>query len=777
MRNSYTIRLLVMVLGLVALVQAATFFAARAVIRDSEIDNSRRELGVGGEIFTELLFSRAQQLQQSTLVLVNDFGFREAIASADTGTIQSALANHAARIGADYAAVTMPDGSTVSLKGASDHPDQLLGDRRDDSPIQISLIDGQPYELVVADINAPLPIGTATMGYAMNQALTRELKQLTGLEVSFVASSREHDNIYFSSTLPDELARNLPSIYDSLKGQPGVQQVMLGKTEMMTLSWRLDRNSDPIYAVLQVPMSEVLAPFDSLSENLLKLNVIGILIALIVGAVLAGDILRPLRALAQAARRMTGGDYSAEVKVRGKNEFSELASAFNAMQNAISEREQRIMVQARQDPLTGLGNRSIARGALLRAIRSAQAKDGSCAALTIDLRRFKEVNDVFGHQAGDNLLQIVALRLLSSVKDNDEVIRLGADVFLVILSEVDAISAMTVARRICATLQQTVELQDLNLSINGHVGVALYPEHANESEELMRRSDIAMHVAKETGVQVSLYQSGTDEQHLRRLSLLRDLKVALEQDGLHMCYQPKAALLDHDYIGAEALIRWHHPKFGPQNPEEFIGIAESAGYINILTRWMLRQTIRQLGLWHQLGVPVHLSVNISAQDLLDNELPGYIADLLTSHDVTANYLCLEITESSIMQDEQQGLIMLNRFKSMGLRLSVDDFGTGFSSLSQLKRLPVDELKIDKSFILKLDESEDDVVIVRSTIELGHNMGLSVVAEGVENNASLGILGQYGCDMIQGYFLGKPMPPDDLRQWATHWRDAAQKQTS
>jgi len=774
MRHSYSIRLLVLVLGLVVLVQAATFFAARAVIRDSEVDNSRRELSVGGEIFTELLFNRALQLQQSTLVLANDFGFRDAVASGDTSTIQSALANHAARIGADYAAVTTTDGTTVSLKGASDYPDALLGNRRDDSPIQVGLIDGQPYELVIADINAPLTIGAATMGYAMNQTLARELKQLTGLEVSFVAASRDSDSIYFSSTLPDSLARSLPSIYGDLKGQPGVQQIMLGKTEMMTLSWRLDRNSDPVYAVLQVPMSEVLAPFDALSENLLKLNIAGILIALVVGAILAGDILRPLRALALAARRMTSGDYSGEIPVRGQNEFSELASAFNAMQDAISEREQRIMVQARQDPLTGLGNRSIARGSLLKAIRHAQAEQGSCAALTIDLRRFKEVNDVFGHQAGDNLLQIVALRLLSSIKDNDEVIRLGADVFLVILSDVDAIAAMTVARRINTALSQTVELQDLNLSITAHTGVALYPEHANESEELMRRSDIAMHVAKETGIQVSLYQSGTDEQHLRRLGLLRDLKVALEQDGLHMCYQPKAALLDHDYIGAEALIRWHHPQFGPQNPEEFIGIAESAGYINILTRWMLKQTIGQLGMWHQLGVRVHLSVNISAQDLLDNELPGYIADLLTNHDVTANYLCLEITESSIMQDEQQSLIMLNRFKGMGLRLSVDDFGTGFSSLSQLKRLPVDELKIDKSFILKLDESEDDVVIVRSTIELGHNMGLSVVAEGVENNASLGILGQYGCDMIQGYYLGKPMPPDDLSNWAARWREVAQQ---
>ena len=776
MRHSYSLRLLLVVLGLVTLVQTATFFAARAVILDSEIENSRRELGVAGEIFTELLFARAQQLQQSTQVLANDFGFREAIASADAETIRSALINHAARIGADYAAVVTEDGLAVNLNGTSGSPAEAFANLRGKSPIQIRLINGQPYELIIADVKAPLPIGAATMGYAMDRKLAENLKQLTGLEVSFVAANEARNSIYFSSTLREDQARHLPGIYETLNDLDGVQEVSLDDERMLTLSWRLDPESDPVYAVLQVPMEDVLGPFDTLSKNLLLLNIAGILVALLVGTLLAGGILRPLRVLTTAARRITGGDYTAQTEVQGKTEFSELATAFNTMQTAISEREKRIMEHARQDPLTGLGNRSVARGAIMKAIQSANTEGTSCAAVTIDLRRFKEVNDVFGHQAGDNLLQIIALRLLGGVKEKDLVIRLGADVFLVVLTDVDADTGMTISRRLCASIQQTVELQELDLSISAHVGVALYPEHANESEELMRRSDIAMQEAKQCGELIKLYQNGTDEKHLRRLSLLRDLKEALAQDGLHMCYQPKAALMDNDYIGAEALIRWNHPTYGPQNPEEFIGIAESAGYINVLTHWMLKQAIGQLGFWHSVNLPIYLSVNISAQDLLDDSLPGYIADLLAEHQVPAQHLCLEITESSIMEDEQQALAMLDRFKKMGLRLSVDDFGTGFSSLSQLKRLPVDELKIDKSFILKLDESDDDLVIVRSTIELGHSMGLAVVAEGVENNASLGILTQYGCDVVQGYYLGKPMLPEDLGAWATRWRTVAQQQS-
>lgn len=774
-RHSYAAKLLLIVIGLVVTVQLATYFAARSIIRDTEIDSARNMLTVGGDIFTELLFNRGSLLQQSTVVLANDFGFREAIASDDAATIRSALLNHTERMGADYAAVITQSGLTININGISASADPSFLSNNDNAPLQIRMIDGLPYELVVTQVFAPGPIGAASMGFVLNKSLADEMKQLTGLEVSFVSPGNQQPS-YYASTLDVNLAALLPQMIrqqrSSGNGSPDAPHTLtLDNTELLTLSWPLNDGEEPVYVVLQRPMDQVLASYNALSTNLLWLNIGGILIAVVVAVFLAGDVTRPIRILANAARRISGGDYSSNVLASGTDEFGELAKAFNIMQSAIGEREQRILQQSRQDPLTGLGNRSTARTAMVSAVRYAQSQEGQCAALTIDLQRFKEVNDVFGHQAGDSLLQIIALRLLGNVKDTDSVIRLGADVFLIVLRDVDAHTALKIARRACLALQQTVELQDLNLSVSAHVGVATYPEHGRESEELMRRSDIAMQAAKETGTQINLYQSGTDESHLRRLGLLRDLKQALASNGFHMAYQPKAALLDSHYVGAEALIRWDHPELGSVNPEEFIALAESAGYINQITRWVFSETIRQLGAWHADGISVHLSVNISALDLLDAELPRYLADLLARYEVSPSFLCLELTESSIMKDEQQGLSMLNRLKSMGLRLSVDDFGTGFSSLSQLKRLPVDELKIDKSFVLNLSENDDDAVIVRSTIELGHNMGLSVVAEGVENDASLGILGQYGCDLIQGYFLGKPMPADSLTKWV------AQRQTT
>lgn len=777
MRHSYAAKLLLIVIGLVVTVQLTTYLAARSIIRDTEIDNARTMLTIGGDIFTELLFSRGSLLQQSTVVLVNDLGFRDAMASDNAATIRSALLNHTERMGADYAAVVTQSGLTININGISASTDLSFLLSSDNAPLQIRMIDGLPYELAVTPMFSPGPVGTASMGFVLNNKLAYKMKQLTGLEVSFV-SLGNHQPSYYASTLDANLAALLPHMIRQQQSSDNESTdapliLTLDNTELLTLSWPLNDGKQPVYAVLQRPMIQVLASYNALSMNLLWLNIGGIFIAVVVAVFLAGDITRPIRILANASRRISDGDYSSNVLASGADEFGELAKAFNLMQSAISEREQHILQQSRQDPLTGLGNRSTARTAMVSAIRYAHSHDGQCAALTIDLQRFKEVNDVFGHQAGDSLLQIIALRLLSNVKETDSVIRLGADVFLIVLRDVDAHVAIKIAHRACLALQQTVELQDLNLSVGAHVGVAIYPTHGRESEELMRRSDIAMHAAKETGAQINLYQTGTDESHLRRLGLLRDLKKALASNGFHMAYQPKAALLDSHYVGAEALIRWDHPELGSVNPEEFIALAESAGYINQITRWVFSETIKQLGAWHASGISVHLSVNISALDLLDSELPSHLADLLARYDVSPSYLCLELTESSIMKDEQQSLSMLNRLKSMGLRLSVDDFGTGFSSLSQLKRLPVDELKIDKSFVLNLGENDDDAVIVRSTIELGHNMGLSIVAEGVESGASLGLLGQYGCDLIQGYFLGKPMPADALTKWVEQRRETSQ----
>jgi EAL domain-containing protein (putative c-di-GMP-specific phosphodiesterase class I) len=286
---------------------------------------------------------------------------------------------------------------------------------------------------------------------------------------------------------------------------------------------------------------------------------------------------------------------------------------------------------------------------------------------------------------------------------------------------------------------------------------------------LVRRADIAMNVCKQTGsgsqaALVMAYQGGWEESRLRRLALLQNLKDAIAGSGLLLNYQPKLSLSTPEYLGAEALIRWQHPRLGFIGPDEFIPIAEQSGNIVPLTQWVIDKAIAQVAEWCAQGVTVVVSVNISAMDLLENSLPPYVEQKLQQYNVDPALLCIELTESSAMQDAQHSMAMLQKLQAMGIRISVDDFGTGYSSLAQLKKLNVDELKIDKSFVIKLDQNEDDLVIVRSTIELGHNLGLEVVAEGVENIESQHILKRLGCDMIQGYLLAKPLPPEKFLQW-------------
>lgn len=755
MRHSHLGKLMLILVGLVCVLQFASHFASRVVIRDTLLSDARRGLTVGGEIFTELLNNRAMQLASSVEILVADFGFREAVASGDEDTIRSALANHSGRVQADLARLITREGKVISLDATArqiEPPLDLF-----DPEVRVEVIDGLPYEIVITPLYAPDLVGWVSMGFVINEAMAWNMSQLTSLDVSFVGKGQ---NFMASTLLPEQASAS--AAWLASNGQVSLpEEVRIGTGDFLVLTLQL---SEQVSAILQLPMERVLEPYYALGRQLLWLAVAGLALAGIAAALLARGITQPVKALASASKRITSGHYNTVVPIQSDDEFGDLAKAFNAMQGAIAEREQRLVHQAEHDSLTGLPNRRVALLSLEDAIR----KGAPFAVMALDLNRFKEINDSLGHGVGDQVLGVVARRLDSSTKERDLAARLGADEFLLLLAGVDTAQSIKVAHRIRDRIAQTVELDDLHLNVEASIGIALFPEHGDNGETLMRRADIAMYDAKQAGHQVAVYQPGWDERHLRRLSLARDLKEALNGEGLHLLYQPKAALRDRERIGAEALIRWHHPKLGPLRPDEFIAIAEDAGHINRLTRWVLKTAVAQLQEWHREHLMVQLSVNISATDLLDEDLPGYIATLLANAEVEPQALCLEITESSVMKDEQQGHAMLSRLKGIGLRLAVDDFGTGYSSLSQLKRMPVDELKIDKSFVLNLDHSDDDAVIVHSTIELGHNMGLEVVAEGVETREAVMLLESFGCDLIQGFLLGKPMAAIELAVWARGW---------
>jgi diguanylate cyclase len=421
--------------------------------------------------------------------------------------------------------------------------------------------------------------------------------------------------------------------------------------------------------------------------------------------------------------------------------------------------------EALHDGLTGLPNRTLLRDRTDQVIRQSDRELVPAALLLLDLDRFKEVNDTLGHHYGDQLLVQVANRLRGRLREVDTVARLGGDEFAVLLPTIATVEgAVAVAGKLQAAFDEPFRLDDLALDVETSIGVAIYPEHASDPDELLQRAEIAMYVAKDTHAGYMLFDSKLDQHSPRRLTLLGELRRAIDNRQLVLHYQPKVDAHSGQMLGVEALVRWQHPEHGLIPPGDFIPLAERTGLISPLTTYVLDAALHQCHQWRQAGHELAIAVNVSARSLLDLGFPDQVASLLARWEVPARLLVVEITESTIMADPTHALEILGRLNTMGVQIAIDDFGTGYSSMAHLKTLPIQELKVDRSFVSQMTSSTRDAVIVRSTVDLGRNLGLRVVAEGVEDVLTSQELDALGCDAIQGYYISRPVPPDDLINW-------------
>ncbi len=422
--------------------------------------------------------------------------------------------------------------------------------------------------------------------------------------------------------------------------------------------------------------------------------------------------------------------------------------------------------QATHDTLTGLPNRAHLHDRLAAALRHTRADDALVGVMVMDLDGFKEVNDTLGHHHGDLLLQQVATRLREQTRASDVVTRLGGDEFAVLLpSPHDLDECIAVAQRLLEGLQGPMHIAGADIDVRASVGIAIAPVGGDGVDGLLSRADVAMYHAKETGTGWAAYHDELNVHTPERLALVAELRRAIERDELLLHYQPKIDLATGVLQGVEALVRWRHPERGMMPPAEFVGLAEHTGLIRPLTRWVMREAIAQSRRWRSDGLEVPVAVNLSVR-ALTRDLPDEIGALLAETCVTGEWLELEITETMVMQNPAEGLAILERLASLGIRLSVDDFGTGYSSLGYLKRLPVSEIKIDRSFVTNMDHDESDRAIVRSTIDLAGHLDLTVVAEGVESSAVLNELRDFGCSSAQGFHISPPLEPDALLGWAS-----------
>ena len=435
-----------------------------------------------------------------------------------------------------------------------------------------------------------------------------------------------------------------------------------------------------------------------------------------------------------------------------------------AAEHARDQAEEQLRHQALYDGLTGLPNRMLFHDRVKHALVAAQRESEELAVLMLDLDRFKEINDTLGHAAGDDVLREVASRLSKVTRKGDSIARLGGDEFSILLPNASETDAAMVVSRVSSCLEEPIVVQDLPLRVDASIGFAAFPRDGGDADLLIQHADVAMYAAKAANGGFAMYERFADPHTPDRLALIGELRGALEREEIVLYYQPQMTLSTGGIMAVEALIRWQHPQRGLIPPDEFIPFVQETGLIKPLTHYVLDRALRQCRAWMDQGRPMKVAVNLAMRNLLDADLPVDVADLLKLNGVSTDLLVLEITESAVISDPLRTEAVLARLAKMGVRLSVDDFGTGYSSLTYLTRLPIDEIKIDRSFVTNMNSSADKEVVVRSTIDLARNLGKQVVAEGVETAGVLQRLEELGCHLVQGYYVSRPLPAEELDAW-------------
>jgi len=769
LKVSFQARIAGVLIALLIIVVAAVFVAVKVATGDAVRTQAQAQLEVGSRVFERLIDLRGKRLRDAVQLLAADFGFRDAVASADASTIRSVLLNHGKRINATDMFLLGMDGvvvaSTVAAvpEGSKFVYDQALRTaKRNSQSVLIVPGGGTPHLLVESTVLAPLPIGRVVMGFTIDRDIAEELRSLSGLEVSFltVENGESGDLI---TTQPEALRAG---VIDLMRNSSGGQMRVTEQSNLNFLSQTLMlANTDEVkdgqvIALLQSPLDKALQAFAPLDEKIFWISMAALLASLIGTLALARSVSLPVRALAIAAKRIGDGDYETPVNMARSDELGMLADAINTMQHGIAVREGQLAHNALHDNLTGLPNRAL----VMERLGSSIAAERPVALLYLGIENLAAINESAGAEGVEQLLREVGQRLQSNLRAGDTVARLTANEFLLLLDHTTSDGAVATGDALQRMLSAPQRIDNHDVTLECCMGITVYPDNGDSAQELVNRAAIARKDAAFLPGRLQIYQDGSDLAHQRQISLIRDLRKAPQNGELTLHYQPKLDIRQGYVRQAEALLRWSHPQFGNVSPAEFIVLAERTGSIHLLTNWVIEEAMRQLAEWRQRGLVLQVSVNISADDLLGDDLAGFVMQLLKRYNLPAEQLVFEITESAVMSEPEKALVVLHRLRDCGISLSVDDFGTGYSSLAHLKRLPVQELKIDQSFVRNLDETSEDAVIVRSTIEMSHNLGLKVVAEGVEYQHSLDLLQRWHCDTAQGYLISRPLAASAFEAW-------------
>jgi diguanylate cyclase (GGDEF)-like protein len=789
--RSFQTRLIFFSWILFALVEAFTFFLVQNAIRDNIFDQARQQLIDTNEIFNQRVAATADTLAEGATILASDYGFRQAFSTDDRPTILSALHNLGHRFHADRFFLLSLDGKILadtgsavdaaetgdivtigSVDGVFPFNDMIETAEEDERAAATAVLDNHLYRLVVVPIKAPVPIAWIVVGLEIGDAFATELQKTTTIpiEITFAFKNNAGQWQGAASTLAPALNDELiAAISQESRFQGEPLSVVLGGSDYVTLVANLPapRGAVGVEAILQYSLDVALEPYQPLFVLLLSVAGAALILSLAGAVFIARSIAKPIRTLDVAARRIQAGRYDEKVTIAQHDEIGRLSETFNQMMEGIAEREARIAYQARHDALSGLPNRVSFEGHVSDLIIARHNADSVVfSVLLLQLGRFSEINSTLGHDTGEQLIRKVGKSLKQIVPEPNAVARHANNMFAMVLDSDNSANIVQTVHKILALFDNAISVAGFSIDVTATVGEARYPEHGTTARTLMQHADTAIFEAKRLGRPYFAYDFELDPHKPERLSMMSELRAGLDEGQFQLYFQPKVDLSSDTVKAAEALIRWVHPKRGFMAPDSFIPLAEQTGNIQKLTAWVLEAAVKQQRTWLDAGIDIKVAVNLSAKDLGNRNLPAAIADLLIAYNVSARNLILEITESAVMQDPLHALEVMKHLNEMGLTLSIDDYGTGYSSMAYLRSLPVHEIKIDKSFVLKLANSRGDEILVRSTIDLGHNLGLKVTAEGVEDAASIEILKAYGCETAQGYFVSKPLPADEFAKFFT-----------
>lgn len=719
-------------------------------------------------IFNKLYQSRNEKLAAVAQTAAQDGALRENFFE-DQRSFLYALNNHRKRIKADIALV-IDDQEIIKA--------QLINRITNEGKFQISRgpeigqkflhrewldLPDEDYLYALEDnlfqvSIAPIKIGSENIGwiifgFAIDQTLAIEFAELTGLATDFVVKQNNNIQGFASSQSPRS---NLSVLQNILTGKTP-SDLIATFIELQDFGLQPPRQ---LKVVLHGSRDDLLAAIEARWIQFVLLAGITLLLSLGGAFVISASITKPVTQLVEWAQCVAKGNYNEPVNISDKGEIGQLANEFNLMQREIVSREKTIAHQAYHDPLTNLPNRN---QLLIEVSNHANNQLGELSFLNINVGHIGDINKSLGHQVGDQVIIEIANRLAGVAKDTS-LFHIGGDGFILLFKSGNRDKITKLLKKMDETLTRPYENDAMALELKVTVGVVTYPSQASNPEELLQKSDTAMQNAKSRKQSYQFYDPSQDIDVLEQLNLMNDLNVAIKEDQLLLHYQPKVNLKNNQTESLEALVRWQHPELGMIPPDRFIPIAERTGQINALTYWVLEEAASQYAKWQKKGILLKIAVNISAENLKANNFFEFVCSLTNKYKIPVDAIVLEVTESAVVEDPKKAIALLQKFKQYGFKLSIDDYGTGYSSLAQLKDLPVDELKIDMSFVKSLPNEKGDKIIVHSTIELAHNMGLTVVAEGVENQQAMDWLRNASCETAQGYHISRPLPAEQLELW-------------